>query len=123
MHQRLHSLNDALYGFRVGGATAVGLIGLARMLPAAFAAPITGLIGDRHERRSPPVYFEARTHGDGASVLVCGADFKSVLSPACNADVMTSSDASTAAPASFFVRPALSATASTNSCLVTRYSS
>ena len=41
----------AVYGYRVGGAAAVGLIGLARLLPAAFTAPLTSLIGDRHSRR------------------------------------------------------------------------
>lgn len=41
----------AIYAYRVGGATAVGLAALARMLPAGLAAPFTGLLGDRHSRR------------------------------------------------------------------------
>jgi hypothetical protein len=41
----------AIYAYGVGGAVAVGLAALARMLPAGLAAPFTGLLGDRHSRR------------------------------------------------------------------------
>jgi MFS family permease len=41
----------AIYAYAEGGAAAVGLAALARMLPAALAAPFAGLIGDRHSRR------------------------------------------------------------------------
>ena len=41
----------AIYAYEVGGATAVGLVGLARWVPAAFASPFTSLLGDRGSRR------------------------------------------------------------------------
>ena len=41
----------SVYAYGVGGASAVGLAALARMLPAALAAPAMGLLGDRHSRR------------------------------------------------------------------------
>lgn len=40
----------AVYAFRHGGATTVGLVGLIRTFPAALAAPFAGLIGDRFRR-------------------------------------------------------------------------
>lgn len=41
----------AVYAYHEGGAAAVGLVGLIRMLPAAFAAPLTALLADRYPRR------------------------------------------------------------------------
>jgi hypothetical protein len=41
----------AVYGYGEGGATAVGLIGLARMVPAGLVSPFASLLGDRHSRR------------------------------------------------------------------------
>jgi CRP-like cAMP-binding protein len=41
----------AVYAYHQGGASAVGLVGLIRMLPAAFAAPLTALIADRYRRQ------------------------------------------------------------------------
>ncbi len=61
----------AVYGFSVGGAAAVGLIGLARMLPAAFAAPISGLIGDRHSRRDVLLVCALLRCGLGLLVAAC----------------------------------------------------
>jgi MFS family permease len=40
----------AVYAFEHGGATTVGLVALVRTIPAALAAPFTGLIGDRFRR-------------------------------------------------------------------------
>jgi MFS family permease len=40
----------AVYAFDVGGAAAVGLVGLIRTIPAAIAAPFVGLISDRYAR-------------------------------------------------------------------------
>ena len=42
----------AVYAFEVGGAFAVGLIGLVRLAPGAIAAPLAGVLVDRHPRRS-----------------------------------------------------------------------
>jgi MFS family permease len=41
----------AVYAFDAGGATAVGLITLARLLPAGIAAPFTAILGDRYPRK------------------------------------------------------------------------
>jgi MFS family permease len=41
----------AVYAYDVGGASAVGVAALVRMLPAAFAAPATSLLADRSSRR------------------------------------------------------------------------
>jgi MFS family permease len=41
----------AVIAYDRGGTTAVGLVLLAQQLPAAFAAPFTGLLGDRMQRR------------------------------------------------------------------------
>ncbi|MEX2210244.1 MAG: MFS transporter [Gaiellaceae bacterium] len=41
----------AVYAYHEGGAAAVGLVGLIRMLPAAFAAPLTALLADRYRRQ------------------------------------------------------------------------
>jgi MFS family permease len=41
----------AVYAYHEGGVAAVGLVGLIRMLPAAFAAPLTALFADRYRRQ------------------------------------------------------------------------
>ena len=40
----------AVYAYHHGGASAVGLVVLIRWLPAAFASPFTGMLGDRYPR-------------------------------------------------------------------------
>jgi MFS family permease len=39
-----------VYAYRHGGASAVGLVGLIRWLPAAVAAPLAAVLGDRYPR-------------------------------------------------------------------------
>ena len=41
----------AVYAYDKGGATAVGVAALARMLPAGLAAPVAGVVVDRRSRR------------------------------------------------------------------------
>jgi MFS family permease len=41
----------SVYAFDVGGATAVGAAALTRMVPAGLAAPLAGVLVDRHSRR------------------------------------------------------------------------
>src|SRR6059058_5954439 len=44
------SIALAVYAYDQGGASAVGLVVLIRWLPAAFASPLTGMLGDRYPR-------------------------------------------------------------------------
>lgn len=41
----------SVYAYGRGGAAAVGLAALVRMLPAGLAAPVAGVLADRHSRR------------------------------------------------------------------------
>src|SRR4051812_29619758 len=41
----------SVYAYDEGGTTAVGAAALVRMVPAGLAAPLTGLLADRHSRR------------------------------------------------------------------------
>ena len=41
----------AVYAFDAGGATGVGAAALTRMVPAGLAAPLAGVLVDRHSRR------------------------------------------------------------------------
>jgi MFS family permease len=41
----------SVFAYEHGGATAVGVVGLVRLIPAAVAAPFMGTLGDRHARR------------------------------------------------------------------------
>jgi MFS family permease len=40
----------AVFAYRAGGPSAVGLVGLIRWLPAAFASPLAAVLGDRYPR-------------------------------------------------------------------------
>jgi MFS family permease len=40
-----------VYAYEQGGATAVGVVGLARWVAAAIASPFAAILGDRYERR------------------------------------------------------------------------
>lgn len=44
-------LTLGVYAFREGGTAAVGLVALIQSVPAAFAAPLLGLAGDRYPRQ------------------------------------------------------------------------
>src|SRR5215210_1359720 len=45
-----YSIAIVVYAYHAGGASAVGLVGLIRWLPAAFASPLTSVLGDRYPR-------------------------------------------------------------------------
>jgi CRP-like cAMP-binding protein/Na+/melibiose symporter-like transporter len=41
----------AVFAYRDGGAAAVGLVGLIRFIPPAFAAPVAAMLADRYSRK------------------------------------------------------------------------
>lgn len=67
-----------VYAFGVGGATAVGIAGVVRLLPGALASPFAGLLGDRHSRRAVLVL----SAGGGSIVLACSAAAAALDAPA-----------------------------------------
>jgi MFS family permease len=65
----------AIYAYDVGGASAVGLAALIRMVPAALAAPATSMLGDRYSRRNVLlVLCVARALVLGAAAAVVAVD-------------------------------------------------
>ena len=46
-----HFVALSLYAYDIGGATAVGVLGLVRLAPAAVALPIGGMLSDRYPRQ------------------------------------------------------------------------
>ena len=46
----------SVYAYNVGGERAVGLIFLARLVPAALVAPFAGMLGDRYPRERVLLY-------------------------------------------------------------------
>src|SRR5207302_2546363 len=45
-----HFVALGVFAYTTGGASAVGIAGLVRMLPAAFVAPFAAALGDRFRR-------------------------------------------------------------------------
>ena len=72
----------AIYAFEQGGASAVGLAVLARMLPAGVTAPFTSLLADRRSRRDlllAATLVRALALGLIAVAVTIGAPFALVL--------------------------------------------
>ncbi len=66
----------AVFAYRAGGATAVGLVALVRLLPAAAVAPFAALLGDRFPRKRIMIAADlARvcTMGGAAAAVFAGA--------------------------------------------------
>lgn len=64
-----------IVAFRHGGAAAVGLVGMARMVPAAFTAPFAAVIADRVRRESVLLWVgtsRALALGIGAALTAAG---------------------------------------------------
>ena len=49
-------ISVSVYAYTVGGEKAVGLVFLARLLPAALVAPFAGMLGDRYPREKVLLY-------------------------------------------------------------------
>jgi MFS family permease len=90
----------AVYAYHQGGAAAVGLVGLIRMLPAAFAAPLTALIADRY-RRQRVLLVAALLEGLGVGITAASVvgDAPSVLVYAITAGVQLATTAAVPARA------------------------
>lgn len=67
-----------VYAFEVGGAAAVGIAALVRLLPGALASPFAGLLGDRYPRRSVLLLSAAAS----AAVIAASAAAVALDSPA-----------------------------------------
>src|SRR5918996_4671601 len=67
-----------VYAFDVGGATAVGVAALVRLLPGALASPFAGLLGDRRSRR----WVLIASAVGGAAVLAAAAAAVALDAPA-----------------------------------------
>ncbi len=67
-----------VYAFDLGGAAAVGIAALVRLLPGAVASPFAGLLGDRHSRRIVLVL----SAGCAAAALASAAVAAAVDAPA-----------------------------------------
>src|SRR3954469_6177995 len=59
----------SVYAYDQGGALAVGVVGLVRMLPSAFAVPFTSVLTDRFSRHR----LLAAVHATRALTLAAGA--------------------------------------------------
>ena len=69
-----------VYAYEQGGATAVGVVGLARWIAAAIASPFAALLGDRYDRRLVMVSSDlARAALIGAAALSVFADAPAVV--------------------------------------------
>ncbi|HET6868447.1 MAG TPA: MFS transporter [Solirubrobacteraceae bacterium] len=72
----------SVYAFDVGGATAVGAAALTRMVPAGLAAPLAGVLADRHSRRDVllgSIALRALTLGAIAAAVASDAPLAVVL--------------------------------------------
>jgi len=96
----------AVFAYRAGGATAVGLVALVRLLPAAVVAPFAALLGDRFRRRRIMVATDlARVcaMGGAAGAVFAGAPAAVVYSFA----VVTALASTAFAPAQSALLPSL----------------
>ena len=65
----------SVYAYGIGGTRAVGLLVLARLIPAAFAAPFAGMLGDRYPRQRVLLFTNvARIVLVGAAAIAVLAD-------------------------------------------------
>jgi MFS family permease len=96
----------AVFAYRAGGATAVGVVALVRLLPAAFVAPFAALLGDRFRRRQIMIAADlARvcSMGGAAAAVFAGAPAEVVYAFA----VVTAVTGTAFAPAQAALLPAL----------------
>src|SRR5438094_4683670 len=69
-----------VYAYEQGGATAVGVVGLARWVAAAIASPFAAILGDRYDRRLVMVLSDlARAALIGVAALCVFADASPIL--------------------------------------------
>jgi MFS family permease len=96
----------AVFAYRAGGAAAVGVVGLVRLLPAAFVAPFAALLGDRFPRKRVMVAADlvrACAMGGAAAAVFGGAPATAVYALA----VVTALTSTAFQPAQAALLPAL----------------
>jgi MFS family permease len=96
----------AVFAYRAGGAAAVGLVGLVRLLPAAIVAPFAALLGDRFPRKRVMVAADlvrACAMGGAAAAVFAGAPPATVYALA----VVTALTSTAFQPAQAALLPAL----------------
>jgi MFS family permease len=96
----------AVFAYRAGGATAVGLLGLVRLVPAAIVAPFAALLGDRFPRKRVMVTADlvrACAMGGAAAAAFGGAPAAAVYALA----VVTALTSTAFQPAQAALLPAL----------------
>lgn len=75
-----HFVAVSLYAYDVGGATAVGVLGVVRLAPAALALPIGSMLSDRYPRQRVLLFVNlARAASLGAAALALALDAPTVL--------------------------------------------
>jgi MFS family permease len=96
----------AVFAYRAGGATAVGLVALVRLLPAAAVAPFAALLGDRFRRRQIMIAADlarACAMGGAAAAVFAGAPATAVYALA----IITAVTGTAFAPAQSALLPSL----------------
>jgi MFS family permease len=92
--QWAYTVAVAVYAYEQGGVAAVGLVGLVRVLPSAFAAPFVAYLADRYPRRRVLVVAGAAEGiGVGLTALTVAAEAPSFLVYALTAVVQVATTA------------------------------
>ena len=68
-----YSVALVVYAYKHGGASAVGLVGLIRWLPAAFASPLAAVLGDRYRRVRVMLVTDLLRAAAMAGIAVCAS--------------------------------------------------
>ena len=68
-----YSVALAVYAYHAGGASDVGLVGLIRWLPSAFASPLAAILGDRYPRVRVMLAADVIRAGGLGAMAACAA--------------------------------------------------
>src|ERR671936_954633 len=68
-----YSVALAVYAYHAGGASDIGLVGLIRWLPSAFASPLAAILGDRYPRVRVMLAADVIRAGGLGAMAACAA--------------------------------------------------